>query len=142
MDITHRGDFDAAVDKRFPNARRHRKETKTGFSDHFAMGFVHVEIRVCVTDQKGKRSPKAGQMVVEISGVRTAVDDSVTPYLWRRDAVGWGQSLAVLDELRMELLGIAHALSHICGRGPKPKKKQMIIPEDDTNWVDELFRSD
>jgi len=138
MDISHRGDFDAAVDKRFPNARRHRKEHHNGFEDTMNIGFLHVSLRVFPSGTSRKHPPNT--LIVAISAIRTAVDGSVTKFLWRGDAAEWEPCLELLDELRAELLGIAHGLTYACGRGtPPPKKKPKVSPDDGLDLLNELF---
>jgi len=114
-DITDRGDFDRAVQVRFPKARRHRKERNDGWEDTFRVGFLEVAIRVCDTKKRLNRRLDVDSMTIEVRGIRKSIDGSSTP-LWHRPTVGWKQAMQALDTLREELLGVAQGLGHACGR--------------------------
>ena len=97
-DITDRGDFDRAVQARFPKARRHRKELPTGFEDTFRVGFVEVGIRVWDTKLHGTPSykPNVDGLVIEVRGIRQAVGGS-SAALWRKHGSGWVEACEALD---------------------------------------------
>ena len=126
-DITDRGDFDRAVQARFPKARRHRKELPTGFEDTFRVGFVEVGIRVWDTKLHGTPSykPNVDGLVIEVRGIRQAVGGS-SAALWRKHGSGWGEACEALDTLREELLGLSHGLSRVCGRKGTPVKISLL----------------
>jgi len=113
--ITDRGDFDRAVQARFPKARRHRKERDDGWEDTFTVGFIEVGIRVCDTKKPPSARFDVGSLVVEVRGIRKSIDGSSTP-LWFASAVGWEDGCKVLDTLREELLGLVQALYRACGK--------------------------
>ncbi len=134
MDITHRGDFDRAVQARFPKARRHRKENNDGWEDTFRVGFLEVAIRVCDTKKPTPSRFDVGSLVVEVRGIRKSIDGSSTP-LWFATAVGWEEGNRVLDTLREELLGLTQALGFACGR----KKGEVVPAKDPEDDVDALM---
>lgn len=115
-DITNRSDFDLAVADRFPKARRHRKETENGWADTFRIGLL--EIRIRVYGRVKNSTPwgaEPGRILIEILGVREAIDGSST-VLWQTKGKGWTEACRALDNLREELLGTAHGLYRVCKR--------------------------
>lgn len=111
-DVTHRGDFDRAMSERFPKARRTRKETDFGWRESFTVGFLDVCVSVCDRQMlsRNKRDVPFNTIRVEIRAIRTTIDNSKVT-VWMKQG-GW----SVLDDLRAELLGMAHGLGHIVGR--------------------------
>lgn len=113
--ITDRGDFDRAVQARFPKARRHRKERSDGWEDTFTVGFIEVGLRVYDTKKPASVRFDVGSLVVEVRGIRKSIDGSSTP-LWFTTATGWEEGCKALDTLREELLGLVQALYAACGK--------------------------
>lgn len=141
-DSTHRGDFDAAVQARFPKARRIRKELANGWEDTFRIWCLEVSVRSYThkTPQRaiGKvRTPDVGTVVAEIRAVRVGVDGSVTT-MWRLEEKGWGGLERLLDELRQELLGLSAGISVVAGRGAR-RRLRVVLPDEDFSLLDRML---
>lgn len=133
-DVTHRGDFDQAMAARFPKARRKREETNFGWKDSFTVGLLCVRVSVCDRQGVSNRPSEIpfNTIRAEIRAIRTSIDNSRMT-IWMQQG-GW----AVLDDLRAELLGLAHGLLHISGRTkPAPKK-----PDEGVEELSEFLKTD
>ena len=123
MSIMHRGEFEKAVAERFPQGRRTRKETGHGWVDTIAVGFLRVTLEVCDVRRKSRRKADVsyGHLRAKVEAVREDLDGSLV-VIWQKDAPD-DEALALLDDLRSRLLGVAHGLIHISGREGAPPRE-------------------
>lgn len=128
-DITDRGDFDRAVQERFPNVRRSRRESARGWADTFTVGFLEAVLRV----HDGEEA-----LYLYVLGVPEDPEGK-KPQLWRQRAHGWGDCMQALDDLRAKLLGTAHAL--FVGCRAKPKEVAEAVEEARKDELTKLWES-
>ena len=114
-----RKEFDEAVEAVFPKAVRSRKEHEHGWTDTLDLNLIRLILTV-YSERKGFYRP--GDVMVELVGVRTALDGSAA-VLWSRKTAYLSGLQNALTDLRQRLMGLAAALLSTCGDPaalPKP----------------------
>jgi len=115
-----RKDFDTLVEKYFPGAPRHRQEGKSGWIDEIEIGKVMIEIAVLQKPPRGS-SRHAGVGAY----IRVKSDTQGNCLIWSKQDKPCDMTTLekVVSELRKNLLGIAAAITQVCGfTGEVPKE--------------------
>jgi len=124
VDTPTPAEFDALLTEILPGTTSHRKHWDTGYVDHIDIGLIQLEIEVYTKLHRrkagiGSQRKNAGDINVEIRGVREVVDGSTT-VLWQHKGKGLDGLREALVEAKAQLLGLAAGFLQVCGEPELP----------------------
>jgi len=111
--------FDNIMEHYFPGAPRHRQDTKSGWIDGIEIGKMVVEVAVLQNTPRGS-ARKSG-----VGGyIRVQSDTQGQCLIWsqQKHPCDVDSLIAVLTELKKNLMGIAAAITMVCGIGLEPSE--------------------